>query len=88
MQHKNTKANTYSFFIYLNNEQRNSTTATTESPSSNREQPQPPGAWIQGEGGGWTHLEHYKAIRVLINTGQDPMENHKAPKPAFNGVSL
>ena len=28
--------------------------------------------------------ENYKAIGFLIITGPDPMENHKATKPAFN----
>ena len=28
--------------------------------------------------------ENHKAIGFLINTGPDPMENHKATKPAFN----
>ena len=27
---------------------------------------------------------NHKAIRFLIYTGPDPMENHKATKPAFN----
>ena len=33
-----------------------------------------------------TCLENHKAIGFLINTGPDPMENHKATKPAFNVV--
>ena len=43
-----------------------------------------------GHGG----LENHKTIGFLTNTGPDPLENHKATKPAFNagpslkGVSL
>ena len=29
-------------------------------------------------------LENYKAIGFVSNTGLDPLEDHKATKPAFN----
>ena len=40
----------------------------------------------EGEQGVWTtpFLENHKAIGLIINTGLDPIENHKAVKPAFN----
>ena len=31
-----------------------------------------------------TPLENHKDIGFLSNTGLDPLENHKAIKPAFN----
>ena len=31
-------------------------------------------------------LENLKAVGFLINIGPDPLENHKAAKPAFNVV--
>ena len=31
-----------------------------------------------------THLENHKAIGFLINTGLDPMENHKDTETASN----
>ena len=40
-----------------------------------------------GRQGGLEHpppLENYKAIGFLSNTGSDPLENHKATKPAIN----
>ena len=36
------------------------------------------------EGGSQNH----KTIGILINTSPDPLENHKATKPAFNVVTL
>ena len=39
------------------------------------------------EGGGQgvrTPLKNHKNIGFLSNTGPDPLENHKATKPAFN----
>ena len=49
-------------------------------------------AWIQsvcvcgggGTGGFGPPLKNYKNIRFLINTGPDPLKNHKATKSAFN----
>ena len=40
-----------------------------------------PEGWDRGV---QTSLEYHKAIGFLSNTGPDPMENHKATKPAFN----
>ena len=31
-------------------------------------------------------LKNHKNIGFLCNTGPDPLKNHKATKPAFNGV--
>ena len=31
-----------------------------------------------------TRFENHNAIGFLINTGPDPIKNHKATKPAFN----
>ena len=49
----------------------------------------------RGEGGGSRGsrppppLKNYKNIGFLSNTGPDPLNNHKATKPAFNvGISL
>ena len=33
-------------------------------------------------------LKNHKDIRFLSNTGMDPMNNHKATKPAFNDGPL
>ena len=33
-------------------------------------------------------LKKYTNIRFLSNTGQDPLKNHKATKPAFNVYQL
>ena len=35
---------------------------------------------------GWSYLENHTVIGLgfLNNTGLDPLENHKAAKPAFN----
>ena len=33
-------------------------------------------------------LKKHKNIEFLSNAGPDPLKNHKATKPAFNGVSL
>ena len=33
---------------------------------------------------GGPHLKNHKNIGFLCNTGLDPLENHKATKPAFN----
>ena len=39
----------------------------------------------EGEQGVQTNpLKNHKNIGLLGNTGQDPLENHKATKPAFN----
>ena len=41
----------------------------------------------RGGGGGQgvrTPLKNHKNIGFLSNTGPDPLENHKATKPAFN----
>ena len=51
---------------------------------------------IRGSRGGGTggtdphppHLENHKAIGFLSNIGPDPLENHKATKPAFNIVMV
>ena len=37
----------------------------------------------EGGAGGPDPPENHKAIGFLINTDLDPMENHKATKPAF-----
>ena len=39
-----------------------------------------------GGGGQWVRIppKDHKAIRFLINTGPDPMKNHKATKPAYH----
>ena len=47
-------------------------------------------AWIEGAGagaGGADHpppRENHGNIGFLSNTGPEPLENHKATKPAFN----
>ena len=37
----------------------------------------------EGQTGGPGPPENYKNIGFLNNTGQDPLNNHKAAKPAF-----
>ena len=32
------------------------------------------------------HLENHKVIRVLSNTGLDPLENHKAARPSQHAM--
>ena len=41
-------------------------------------------ARIQNGGGVWIILKNHKNIGFLSNTGQDPLKNHKATRPAFN----
>ena len=41
-----------------------------------------------GGAGVWNPLENHKNIGFLRNTGQDPLKNHKATKPAFNDGPL
>ena len=39
----------------------------------------------EGTGGPYPHpLENYENIGFLSNAGPDPLEKHKATKPAFN----
>ena len=39
----------------------------------------------RGTGGPTSPLENHKNIGFLSNTDPDPLKNHKATKPAFNG---
>ena len=38
----------------------------------------------RGGQGVWNPSKNHKNIGFLSNTGQDPLKNHKATKPAFN----
>ena len=38
----------------------------------------------EGDRGSGPPLENHKSIEFLTNNGLEPMENHKATKPAFS----
>ena len=46
------------------------------------------GGWGVGTGGPDPTPENHKNVGFLSNTGQDPLKNHKATKPAFNVVAI
>ena len=41
---------------------------------------------VGGNMGSGTSLENHSNIGFLSNTGPDPLKNHKAAKPEFNGT--